>query len=517
MLVHGSPSGPSLFSVKSAAVPADSTPAIVRDNAADGPFRPSEPPLHERQLRILLWLVAVGFFMQTLDATIVNTALPAMANSLQTNPLHMQSVLVVYSLTMAMLIPVSGWVADRFGTRRVYMGAILVFVLGSLLCGLSANVTQLVAARVVQGAGGALLLPVGRLAVLRAYPRERFLTAMSFVAIPGLIGPLLGPALGGWLVQVFSWHWIFFINLPVGLLGWVAARRHLPDFRGRDVPALDKSGYALLALGMALVSLSVDLLADFVWPKALIAVTLVFGLACLAAYWLRAVRQQHPLFSPKLFQVPTLSIGLLGNLFSRLGSSGVPFLIPLLLQVKLGYPPAMAGMMMLPVAGAGMFVKRLATLTISRHGYRRTLVVNTLCVGALIAGFSLLPLEPLWLKLVHLAVFGACNSLQFTAMNTLALRDLDSHQASSGNSLLSMVQMLAISLGVALAGTLLLGFSNWWQQGTGEANALQAYQAAFVCMGGLTLASTWVFWQLSPVSAMHHSIENETLTQVTPD
>ena len=227
MLVHGSPSGPSLFSVKSAAVPADSTPAIVRDNAADGPFRPSEPPLHERQLRILLWLVAVGFFMQTLDATIVNTALPAMAASLQTSPLHMQSVLVVYSLTMAMLIPVSGWVADRFGTRRVYMGAILVFVLGSLLCGLSANVTQLVAARVVQGAGGALLLPVGRLAVLRAYPRERFLTAMSFVAIPGLIGPLLGPALGGWLVQVFSWHWIFFINLPVGLLGWVAARRHL--------------------------------------------------------------------------------------------------------------------------------------------------------------------------------------------------------------------------------------------------------------------------------------------------
>lgn len=209
MLVHGSPSGPSLFSVKSAAVPADSTPAIVRDNAADGPFRPSEPPLHERQLRILLWLVAVGFFMQTLDATIVNTALPAMANSLQTNPLHMQSVLVVYSLTMAMLIPVSGWVADRFGTCRVYMGAILVFVLGSLLCGLSANVAQLVAARVVQGAGGALLLPVGRLAVLRAYPRERFLTAMSFVAIPGLIGPLLGPALGGWLVQVFSWHWIF--------------------------------------------------------------------------------------------------------------------------------------------------------------------------------------------------------------------------------------------------------------------------------------------------------------------
>lgn len=491
------------------------TPAT--GGAASGTALPSEPPLHDRQLRILLWLVAVGFFMQTLDATIVNTALPAMARSLQTSPLHMQSVLVVYSLTMAILIPVSGWVADRFGTRRVYMGAILVFVLGSLLCGLSANVTQLVVARVVQGAGGALLLPVGRLAVLRAYPRERFLAAMSFVAIPGLIGPLLGPTLGGWLVQALSWHWIFLINLPVGLLGWVAARRHLPDFRGHDVPALDKYGYALLALGMALVSLSVDFLADFAWPKVLIVVTLVCGLACLAAYWLRASRQRHPLFSPQLFHVPTLSIGLLGNLFSRLGSSGVPFLIPLLLQVKLGYPPAMAGMMMLPVAGAGMLVKRLATWTISRYGYRRTLVVNTLCVGALIAGFSLLPLAPLWLKLVHLAVFGACNSLQFTAMNTLALRDLDSHQASSGNSLLSMVQMLAISLGVALAGTLLLGFSNWWQQRTGEANALQAFQAAFVCMGGLTLASAWVFWQLPPTLAMHHSLSSEALTEISPD
>lgn len=169
---------------------------------------------------MLLWLVAVGFFMQTLDATIVNTALPAMAQSLNTSPLHMQTVLVAYSLTMAMLIPISGWMADRFGTRRVYMGAILVFVLGSLLCGLAATVPQLVVARIVQGAGGALLLPVGRLAVLRGYPRERFLAAMSFVAIPGLIGPLLGPALGGWLVQFASWHWVFFINVPVGLVGW---------------------------------------------------------------------------------------------------------------------------------------------------------------------------------------------------------------------------------------------------------------------------------------------------------
>ena len=196
----------------------------------------------ERQLKRLLWLVAVGFFMQTLDATIVNTALPAMAEGLNESPLRMQSVLVAYSLTMALLIPLSGWLADRFGTRRMFLGAILVFVAGSLACGLAVTLNQLVAARVLQGAGGALLMPVGRLTVLRAYPRERFLGAMSFVAIPGLVGPLLGPTLGGWLVEIASWHWVFLVNVPVGALGWIAARRYLPDFRGVERNRLDVPG-----------------------------------------------------------------------------------------------------------------------------------------------------------------------------------------------------------------------------------------------------------------------------------
>ncbi len=454
---------------------------------------------------MLLWLVAVGFFMQTLDSTIVDTALPAMAKSLGTSPLRMQSVLVAYSLTMAILIPVSGWVADRFGTRRVYMGAILVFVLGSLCCGLSQTLPQLVASRVLQGMGGALLLPVGRLAVLRAYPHERFLAAMSFVTIPGLIGPLLGPTLGGWLVQMASWHWVFFINLPVGLVGWAVAQRFLPDFRGMSY-RLDAGGYFLLALGMALVSLSVNGAADFGWPKAMMVAVLVVGLVTLVSYWLRAARHPHPLFAPSLFKVPTLTIGMLGNVFSRLGSSGVPFLIPLLLQLGMGYSPANAGMMMLPIASAGMLVKRIATWSITRFGYRRVLVLNTLCVGLLIASFSLIPDEPLWLLLPHLALFGACNSLQFTAMNTLSLRDLDSTQASGGNSLLSMVQMLAISLGIAVAGMVLAGFSGWWQARTGIEHALPAFRATFICLGAMTMASSWIFWQLSPASAMYRRL-----------
>ena len=447
---------------------------------------------------MLLWLVAIGFFMQTLDATIVNTALPAMAKSFGESPLRMQSVVVAYSLTMAMLIPASGWVADRFGTRRVYVAAIVLFVLGSIACALSHNLVQLVAARVVQGLGGALLLPVGRLAVLRAYPRERFLQAMSFIAIPGLVGPLIGPTLGGWLVEVATWHWVFLINIPVGLFGCVATVMYMQDNPRPATPRFDVTGYLLLAFGMVAVSLAVDGLSGLGLKQASVLVLLVFGMASLTAYWLHAAKQPDPLFSPHLFSIPTLSIGLLGNLFARLGSACMPFLVPLLLQVSLGYSPLQAGLMMVPIAVASMLVKRITTPLITRHGYRKVLVTNTLLVGLTMASFAFMsPEQPLWLHILQLAAFGAVNSMQFTAMNTVTLRDLDGSMASSGNSLLSMVQMLAMSMGVAAAGAVLAGFTGFF--GSDEAvHTLHAFQATFACMGLMTLASASIFWQLSP-------------------
>ncbi len=452
----------------------------------------------EKSLRMLLWLVAIGFFMQTLDATIVNTALPAMAKSFGESPLRMQSVVVAYSLTMAMLIPASGWVADRFGARRVYMAAISLFVIGSIACALSGNLSQLVAARVVQGMGGAMLLPVGRLAVLRAYPRERFLQAMSFIAIPGLVGPMIGPTLGGWLVEVATWHWVFLINIPVGLLGCVATVFYMEDNPRPDTPRFDLAGYLMLAFGMVSISLAVDGLSGLGLKQASVLVLLVFGMASLAAYWLHAAKRPDPLFSPHLFSVPTLSIGLLGNLFSRLGSSCMPFLVPLLLQLSLGYSPMQAGMMMVPVAMASMLVKRFATPLITRYGYRKVLVTNTMLVGLAMASFAFVaPSQPLWLHILQLGLFGAVNSMQFTAMNTVTLRDLDGSMASSGNSLLSMVQMLAMSMGVAAAGAVLAAFTGFF----GNAEALQtlhSFQATFACMGLMTLASAGIFWQLSP-------------------
>ena len=452
----------------------------------------------EPSQKVLLWLVAVGFFMQTLDATIVNTALPAMAQSLGESPLRMQSVVVAYSLAMAMLIPASGWVADRFGARRVYFLAIVFFVAGSVFCALSHSLTQLVAARVLQGLGGALLLPVGRLVVLRTFPREKFLQAMSFVAIPGLIGPLIGPTLGGWLVEVASWHWIFLINVPVGLVGCAATMRYMPGVAAPTVARFDLAGYLMLAFGMVALSLALDGLAGLGLRQASVLVLMIFGLASLVAYWLHAARRPDPLFSPRLFSVDTLRIGLLGNLFARLGSSCMPFLIPLLLQVTMGYSPLQAGMMMLPVAVAGMSMKRFTTTLITRFGYRQVLVGNTLLVGVTMASFALAaPSQPLWVHVVQLAVFGAVNSLQFTAMNTVTLKDLGHDMASSGNSLLSMVQMVAMGMGVAAAGAVLAAFTDFFQP-SGTAQTLQAFQATFACMGLITVASAGIFWQLSP-------------------
>ncbi|KRD26514.1 MULTISPECIES: multidrug transporter subunit MdtD [Acidovorax] len=452
----------------------------------------------DRSLTVLLWLVAIGFFMQTLDATIVNTALPAMARSLGESPLRMQSVVVAYSLAMAMLIPASGWVADRFGARRVYLAAIVLFVAGSVCCALAQNLSQLVAARVVQGLGGALLLPVGRLVVLRTFPRERFLQAMSFVAIPGLIGPLIGPTLGGWLVEVASWHWIFLINVPVGLVGCIATWRYMPGEPASVMPRFDLAGYLMLAFGMVALSLALDGLASLGLRQAGVLVLMIFGLASLVAYWLHAARRPDPLFSPRLFSVDTLRIGLLGNLFSRLGSSCMPFLVPLLLQVTMGYSPLHAGMMMLPVAVAGMSMKRFTTPLITRFGYRQVLVGNTLLVGLVMASFGLAtPTQPLWVHIVQLAVFGAVNSLQFTAMNTVTLKDLEHTMASSGNSLLSMVQMVAMGMGVAAAGAVLVAFTDFFHAAAVH-QTLMAFQATFACMGLITVASAGIFWQLPP-------------------
>ena len=438
----------------------------------------------------LLWIVAAGFFMQSLDTTIVNTALPSIANSLHVAPLAMQPIVVAYTLTMAMLTPASGWLADRFGTRRVYFVAILVFVLGSICCASAHTLGQLVMARVLQGLGGSMLLPIGRLAVLRSVSSEQYVSALAFISIAGQLGPIAGPTLGGWFVEAITWHWIFLINVPIGAIGLYAVQRYLPAHGETQAPPFDFVGCGLLSLCMIAFSLAVEAPVAThraAWSAGLFALAVVSALA----YIPHAKRRDNPLFKLSLFSEPNFSVGLIGNLVCRIGSSAVPFLVPLLLQLQLGYTPLHSGLMMLPAALAGTLTKRWIAPLVRRYGYDTFLLVNTIIVGSAIVAFALITRgTPLIVEIVILAVFGGANSMQFAAMNSVTLKGLSHEDAGSGNSLFSMVQMLAIGLGVSIGGGLVNLFSAQW------GSAALGFRLSFVCVGVITLVSAWVFRHL---------------------
>ncbi|WP_454690655.1 multidrug transporter subunit MdtD [Achromobacter aloeverae] len=438
--------------------------------------------------RGMQWVVAAGFFMQALDTTIVNTALPAMARSMGEDVLDMRAVVVAYSLTMAMLTPASGWLADRYGTRRVYFTSILIFTLGSLFCAMAGNLPQLVAARVVQGVGGSMLLPIGRLSILRTMRGDAYIAALAFISVAGQVGPLIGPMTGGWLVQAISWHWIFLINLPIGIIGLFAVRAYLPPGISGLAPAFDAIGFVLLSTCMVAFSLALDAPAGAhhaAWSAGLF----LLSAATVLLYVPHARRHPLPLFRLALFREPNFSIGLVGNLVCRIGSSAVPFLLPLLLQLQMGYSPFYSGVMMLPTAIAGVISKTWVAPLVRRFGYDNFLLVNTVIVGASIVSFAALaPGWPLALQIVQLAIFGGANSMQFAAMNTVTLKGLSMEDAGSGNSLFSMVQMLAISLGVTMGGTMV----GWFSSDDAHPPAM-AFRLTFAIVGIITLVSGFIF------------------------
>ena len=445
------------------------------------------------QYRLLVFLVSIGFFMQGLDTTIINTALPAMAQSLEINPLQMHSVVISYVLAVAAFIPLSGWLADRFGIRHVYIAAIVIFSCSSLGCALSNNLNQLIGFRILQGVGGALLMPVGRLALLKLIPREQFLAAMSMMSLAGLIGPLIGPSLGGWLVQYTTWHWIFLINIPMGILGVFVSFKAMPNLRELKVKTFDFSGFILLMLAMVGLALGIEQIAV---PNSSLGFSLtlflVGGLASLY-YVYHAHTHKNALFRSKLFKHQIYRIGVLGNFFIRLGSNAIPFLVPLMLQIAFHMEPLMAGIMMTPMVLGSLFSKPIIRPMIQKIGYRTFLIANSLLLGLCIASFALTAADtPFWLRTLHFFIFGILNSLQFVSMNTLTLKDLPQQDASSGNSFLSMIMMLSMSIGVALAGTLLNIFNGIFD---GHETAL-AFQLAFVSLGFLNILSTWIFWKL---------------------
>lgn len=445
-----------------------------------------------RNMAGLPWIAAMAFFMQALDATILNTALPDIARSLNHSPLAMQSAVISYTLTVALLIPVSGWLADRFGTRRVFIIAVILFSLGSLLCAFSPNLPFLVISRIIQGIGGAMMMPVARLALLRAYPRSELLPILNFVTIPGLVGPVLGPLLGGILVTYATWHWIFIINIPIGILGIIYAIRHMPDFT-MPKRRFDTLGFALLGAGLISVSVSLDLFGDNALAAATPFLVMGCGFVLLTVYALHARRTAVPIIPLSLFRTRTFSVGIAGNVATRLGTGCIPFLMPLMLQVGFGYPAVVAGMMMAPTAIGSILAKSAVTQILRRYGYRLTLFAITLMIGAIISSFYFQsPDMSIYLLVLPLFILGMAMSTQFTAMNTITLADLTEHNASSGNSVLAVTQQLSISFGIAVSASVLRYFeSQDW------GSIVDNFHATFVTVGVMTILSAFVFLFLS--------------------
>jgi EmrB/QacA subfamily drug resistance transporter len=459
---------------------------------------PQDPSLPDHVKRLLPWLVAVAFFMEALDTTILNTAVPVMAEALGIAPLSMKSVLSSYTLALAVFIPLSSWMADRFGTRRVFFSAIAVFTLGSISCGLASDIHWLVFFRVLQGCGGAMMVPVGRLTLVRAIDKAGLVRAMSFVAIPTLIGPMLGPVLGGFAVAYASWRMIFFVNLPIGLLGLYLVHRHMPDYRAKKPVKLDLVGLILFGSGIALFSYVIEVFGEHGLSLQQAGGLMLISLVLLAGYGLHAKSVARPLLDLSLFKLRTFRSSTVGNLITRMGAGGLPFLLPLLYQVGMGYSPVHAGLLMIPQSLAAISFKMTMPPLLRRFGYRQVLLVNTLAIGVSIALFALIGPGTAdgWMILLS-ACFGYCSSLQFTAMNTLVYADVSEGRTGMASTILSSVQQLAISFGVAGASLLTALFIPDRFHST-AAELLHGLHLAFLILGGLTILSALVFKELKP-------------------
>ncbi|MBK9419821.1 MAG: DHA2 family efflux MFS transporter permease subunit [Flavobacteriales bacterium] len=448
----------------------------------------------ERIKRIAPWLVAVGFFMENLDSTILNTVVPVISEDLNVSALSLKAVVTTYTLSLAVFIPISGWMADRFGTRKVFRTAVALFTLGSLLCGLSVNLNMLVASRVLQGIGGAMMTPVGRLVLVRTFPREDLLRVMNFVVIPALIAPMVGPFLGGLIVEWLPWRTIFFVNLPIGIVGWWMVGRYMPDHRDPDVPPMDKWGFLLFGAGVALLSYVLEVFGEHNWSPAPMLAMSIASVVLLIAYGIHAHWVKFPLLSIRLFMVRTFRISVIGGFITRLGVSGMPFLLPLLYQLGMGYSPLQAGLFTTPQALGSIGMKVLSTRLIARLGFRTVLRLNTVLLGCNIMAFSLIgPGVAIWAILLLSLTQGLFSSLQFTCMNTLVYADINDEDASKANSIASTFQQMARGFGVAVASLVAAIFLGGHVEQQDAALYANGLHHAFIALGIATIISSLTF------------------------
>ncbi|UFK97294.1 MFS transporter [Kaistella faecalis] len=443
--------------------------------------------------RILPFILATAIFMQMLDSTILNTSLPSIAADLNESPLNMQNAIISYVLTLALFMPVSGFLADKFGTKKVFIFAIIVFSLGSLFCALSQNLTQLVISRVVQGIGGSLMTPVGRLALLKTYDKNELLRAMNYAIVPALIGPVLGPVVGGYMVDYLSWHWIFLINIPIGFVGIVLSLKYMPNYQSKII-TFDLKGFLIFATASLLLSISLEMFGTATHTTPVLMI-FILGFLMVYFYYRHASKTENPIFPLNLFQVRTFRVGILGNLATRLGISSVPLLLPLMIQIAYGASAVVSGWIVAPMALTAMFGKSSVIKILNRFGYRKTLMTNTFIIGFLICCLAIPGIQTsIWWFVPIIAVMGFFNSIQFTSMNTISLADLRNSHTSSGNSLIAVNQQLAIGFGIAFGLVVLKLFEN--NANLNYENTHSAFRYTFIVMGILTILSGFVFRRL---------------------
>lgn len=434
-------------------------------------------------------VLSIAIFMQMLDSTILNTSLPAIARDFGESSLNMQNAIIAYVLTLAVFMPVSGFLADKYGTKRVFIFAVILFAIGSLLCGFSRNLTHLVIARIIQGVGGSLMTPVAKLALIRTFPKKELIQAMNYAIVPALIGPILGPLVGGYMVDYLSWHWIFLINIPISMVGLVMSFRYLPDYRSKVID-FDMKGFLIFAGASLLLSVAVELFSEAhnVTPVLLM---MVIGFILIYFYFKHSHTDNNPIFPFSLFQVRTFRLGILGNLATRLGISSVSLLVPLMIQIAYGKSAVISGWLIAPMALTAIFGKSFVIPILNRYGYRKTLMVNTAVIGLIICLFAIPGKEaPVAWFLPLVAALGFFNSIQFTSMNTISIADLREYQNSSGNSLISVNQQLAIGFGISFGLIVLRSFESTVE------GIHTAFRYTFLVMGVTTILSGLLFRRL---------------------
>src|SRR3954464_3232855 len=465
---------------------------------------PTPPRLSPRiamnKERLIPLIVATALFMENMDSTVIATSLPAIAADIGTSPLTLKLAITSYLLSLAVFIPASGWTADRFGARAVFSIAIAVFMIGSIGCALSSSVPHFVISRILQGAGGAMMTPVGRLVLLRSIDKSALVNAMAWVTVPALVGPVIGPPLGGFITTYFSWHWIFLINIPIGLLGIFMALRYIDPIRSETPERFDLYGLVLAGIGLGGIAFGLSVAGLNLLPWTIVAALVAVGSISMALYLIHAKRTSSPVLDFTLMRLPTLRASIIGGFLFRLGIGALPFLLPLLMQVGFGLSPFKSGLVTFASAVGAMGMKTLAARIIRTFGFRNIMVINAIVSSVFLAACALFTAStPLLLIMIILVVGGFFRSLQFTAINTVAYAEVEAVQMSRATTLVSVNQQLALSAGVAVG-----AFSVETTMALHHVSELAAadFAPAFVVVAIISAVSTWFFYQM-PVDAGH--------------